>query len=56
MSVVQRATLRMFRLAPVDLPAPGTVAAADLATSLADARAALTLARGQQPDSMGYAR
>lgn len=56
MTAVQRAALRMLRLLPVAPPPPGTVAAADLATSLADARAALTLAAGGTPDVDGYDR
>lgn len=52
--LARRAALRMLRLIPVAPPAPGSVAAADLATSLADARAALTLALGDVPDVDGY--
>ena len=52
--MVTGATLRMFRLLPLDLPAPGTVAAADLRTSMCDARAALVLALGGIPDIDGY--
>lgn len=52
--MVTRATLRMFRLLPTDLPAPGSVAAADLRTSMCDARAALVLAMGGVPDIDGY--
>lgn len=54
MTAVQRAILRMLCLAPTQLPAPGTVAAADLRTSMCDARAALTLALGHRPDIDGY--
>ena len=50
MTDVQRATLRMLRIPPTDLPAPGTVAAADLRTSMCDARIALVLALGRRPD------
>ena len=49
-----RAVRRMWRVLPIHLPAPGTVAAADLNTSICDARIALTLAMGRKPDSDGY--
>ena len=52
--LARRAMLRMLCLAPVNLPAPGTVAAGDLRTSMCDARAALTLALGERPDIDGY--
>lgn len=52
--VVRRARLRMLQLVPVDIPRPGTIAAADLRTSLCDARAALTIALGRVPDVDGY--
>lgn len=54
MSETTGAALRMFRLLPLDLPAPGTVAAADLRTSMCDARAALSLALGRRCDLDGY--
>lgn len=55
MSVVQRAILRMLTLAPTHLPPPGTVAAADLRTSMCDARVAVCLALGRACDVDGYA-
>ena len=42
------------RLTIADLPAPGTVAAADLRTSMCDARAALSLALGYRCVLDGY--
>lgn len=54
MTDATRALLRMFRLLPLDVPAPGTVAAADLRTSLCDARVALAIAQGRPCDLDGY--
>lgn len=53
--MARAARLRMFRLAGADgwWP-PDTVAAADLRTSMCDARVALTLALGEIPDIDGY--
>ena len=52
--MARRARLRMLCLAPLNLPSPGTVAAADLRTSMCDARIALCLALGERCDLDGF--
>jgi hypothetical protein len=55
-ALVRRATLRLLSVWPThEDVVPGSVREADLRTSTADARVALTLALGRTPDADGYA-